>query len=423
MISKVSNMRLALYDAFVRSLQRRHGRVRWFVVDLLSTTPIYTRYLVAHLLKQSQRVSLVASSPHRDPTYFQRAGLVTNQGIIDVVARSPRWALNTTWVRRGLKLVEYHINVVLLVVRVAVQRPELVHTQWLATRGTFPIDKTLARALTALGTAHVHTVHNVTPHDNPSRRLVSAQGRIYSSANALICHTEGARAQLVAEFGISSEKIWVIPHGPMFADIPKVSRRKARDHFELPQERRVVLFHGVLRPYKGIEFLLDAWDRAGVDDAVLVIAGNGEKEYVEYLADAIRRTKRPDSIIFKLGYLPDAEVPILLRAADVIAFPYIEVTQSGSLMAALPVGAAIVATDVGGFGEVLQDGMNGLLVPYGNAADFSSALRRLLNDRALRDRLARGAAAAFAELPSWDAIARRTIECYKAATLPVGSNL
>src|SRR5581483_10973360 len=112
--------------------------------------------------------------------------------------------------------------------------------------------------------------------------------------------------------------------------------------------------------------------------------------------------------------------PMLLDAADVLVYPFGEITQSGSLMTGLPFGKAILATALPAFQEVLRHGETARLAPHDDADAFAAELALLTADQRERERLAGNAAAAVV---SWENIARKTRECYEAVLAGAGSPL
>ncbi len=173
--------------------------------------------------------------------------------------------------------------------------------------------------------------------------------------------------------------------------------------------RPVVLFFGLLRPYKGIETLLEAW--RGVEGAELWIVGRARMAVPDVSAPGVRYVPR---------YVSDPELAGFFRRADVVVLPYARTARfdfSGVLATALTFGRAIVVSDVGGFGEVAAQGAARLVAPDDPGA-LRSALTALLEDPAERERLGAAALAAARGPYSWDLAARETLALY--ATLGAG---
>jgi len=168
-------------------------------------------------------------------------------------------------------------------------------------------------------------------------------------------------------------------------------------------EGPVALFFGLLRPYKGLDVLLDAW--RGIEGAELWVVG------MPRMDTAALRASAPPGVRFVERFVPDAQVAALFRRADLAVLPYREIDQSGVLFTALGAGTPLVLSAVGGFPEVAAEGA-AELVPPGDAAALRTTLARLLADPAARERLAAGARLAAVERYGWDAIARRHLDLY-----------
>jgi glycosyltransferase involved in cell wall biosynthesis len=121
-----------------------------------------------------------------------------------------------------------------------------------------------------------------------------------------------------------------------------------------------------------------------------------------------------ERITWDLRYIPDDEIATLFEAADVVAFPYREIDQSGALMTALQFGTPIVATRVGGFPEVLDDGTHGYLVDRDDNTGFSAALENLLRNPQRAKEMGAAVRSLAETTYSWEQIATRTIEVYEA---------
>ena len=167
-------------------------------------------------------------------------------------------------------------------------------------------------------------------------------------------------------------------------------------------EGPVVLFFGLLRPYKGLDVLLEAWRE--VKGAELWIVGRPR-------FDLSTLPPVPPGVRLRTGWTPDEMLPAMFERADLVVLPYREIDQSGVLFTALAFGRPLLLTDVGGFPEIAATGA-AELVPPGDAGDLAAALRGLLADPERRAELAAAARAAAAGPYSWAEAARRTLELY-----------
>ena len=167
-----------------------------------------------------------------------------------------------------------------------------------------------------------------------------------------------------------------------------------------------MLFFGLLRPYKGVDVLLDAWRE--ITDAELWIVGHARMP-VEPL-----RQRAPANVRFVTRFVSDGELPAFFRRADAVVLPYTRTErfdQSGVLATALGFGTPSVLSDIGGFSEIAATGA-AELVPAGDAAALHAALRGLLDDPVRRSQMSAAARAAAAGPYSWDEAARKTLAVY-----------
>jgi glycosyltransferase involved in cell wall biosynthesis len=124
------------------------------------------------------------------------------------------------------------------------------------------------------------------------------------------------------------------------------------------------------------------------------------------------RAHAPPGVRFVPRFVSDEELAALFRRADVAVVPYRQADQSGVLFTALAFGTPLVASDVGGFGEVAATGAAEVVAP-GDAAALHDALTGLLADPERRERMVAAARRAVRTTYSWDAIAKRTLALYE----------
>jgi glycosyltransferase involved in cell wall biosynthesis len=169
----------------------------------------------------------------------------------------------------------------------------------------------------------------------------------------------------------------------------------------------VVLYFGVVRPYKGVDVLVEAMQQ--VEDAELWVVGRPLGVSMERL----RRLAPPGRVRFVERYVSDPELPALFRRADLVALPHRNVDVSGVLFAGLAFGKAMVMSDVGGFRELVAEHGAGVLVPPGDPDALAAAIAGLLADPEERRRVEQAAAAAASGPYSWDRIAEQTVAVYE----------
>jgi glycosyltransferase involved in cell wall biosynthesis len=364
--------------------------MRVAMVDPSAFTPPYDHALSTALVRAGAEVELFTSR-------FAYDELTAGSGYVvsETFYRHARGAPDST-LRRATKLLD-HVPDMLALRRAARARADLVHFQWLPVQW-------LDGLLLPRGPV-VLTAHDLLPRE-PRAGQAWAQRRIYDRVDALIVHSEYGRRQLVERLGVPGEKVHLIHHGA-FAHLTQ--RRAAPLPPELAGvEGPVVLFFGLVRPYKGVDPLLSAWQ--GVAGAELWVVGRPRMPLEPLQAMA------GDRVRFVPRFVPDAELPALFRRADIIVLPYTRTERldfSGVLATALAFGKPIVVSDVGGLGEVAELGAARLVTPDDVGA-LREALVDLLADSAARDQLGQAALAAAQGPYSWAAAAEQTLELYRS---------
>jgi glycosyltransferase involved in cell wall biosynthesis len=297
--------------------------------------------------------------------------------------------------RQATKLLE-HVPDMARLGRLA-RGADVVHFQWL--------DVQWADSFLLPKRPTVLTAHDLFPRESRPGQA-SAQRRCYAAVDAIVAHSEYGRRVLVERGGVEESKVHVIHHGAF----EHLTRQ--RDEEPLPEplgrvEDPVVLFFGLLRPYKGVEVLLDAW--RDVDGAELWIVGRPRMPLEPLCARA------PSGVRFVPRFVSERELPAFFRRADIVVLPYVRTErfdQSGVMATALAFAKPLVVSDVGGFGDLAEVGAV-RLVPPDDPKALAQALRALLSDEGERSRLARSAAAAAAGPYSWESAADATAALYR----------
>ncbi len=173
-------------------------------------------------------------------------------------------------------------------------------------------------------------------------------------------------------------------------------RALARQALGLPADGRVLLFFGLIREYKGLDLLIEAFGKLGPGHH-LVIAGEPYGDFGPY-RKLIDRNPNKGNIHLHARFIGDDEVPRFFSAADAVVLPYRTATQSGITAVAYHFGVPVVATDVGGLGSTVEQGKTGILLPHGTADAVAEGIRQLftLDQQTLRDNIA-----ALRERLSW----------------------
>jgi glycosyltransferase involved in cell wall biosynthesis len=250
----------------------------------------------------------------------------------------------------------------------AAAKPKILHILWHNKVEYF--DRTLLLMYYKVqGKKLAFTAHNV----NQARRDAndSLLNRLtlriqYRLVDHIFVHTQTMKAELLKEFGVHERMVTVIRHpiNDAFPDTD-LSSSEAKRRLGLREDEKAILFLGRIRPYKGLEQLLAAFQELVTHqpNLRLIVAGEAKKGSEEYL-DQITRTIRqfsPGQVLSKIEFIPDQDMELYLKAADVMVLPYKEIFQSGVLFLGYSYGLPVVATDVGSFREEIVEGQTGFL--------------------------------------------------------------
>jgi glycosyltransferase involved in cell wall biosynthesis len=385
------------------------------MMDLWATVPYYTAYLSKALLKERVDLMVGSITYYLDPECFTSRGIKVDPGLLDVVGKFSLPRLP----RRILKLSEAMLNLSALAMRFLFSPPDVIHVQYLPMlKWRFPPDLLFLEFCRKRGSKIVLTVHDLLPHDTADVYQQTFQN-LYQGVDQIICHSDHIRTRLEAEFDVPNHKVEVIPHGPFFYDLPDTDHEATLRTFGMDPTQLLVLWQGIIFPYKGIDLLLNAWRKVedGNDTISLVIAGTGAPELLEQIREQIDRlgVKR---VHLHFRFITTEELVALYRAANIVVYPYRAITTSGALATGLALGKTIVASDLPVFREILRNYENALLVDPENADKLSSALIELAQNRELREKLAENVQEMNFGDASWLAIARMTARVYEQILQP-----
>lgn len=364
------------------------------LIDPRGDVTPYDHALSAALARQGADVELVTSHFVYGPVPACRDYALTEL----FYRRASRRGADARRSRRLLRLAEHLPDMARY--RRHAERADVRHFQWL------PLEALDLRLLPR-ARPRVMTFHNVIRRGR-GRASASVTRRLAARMDAVVVHTRHGARRLTDELGVDPARVRVIPHGAF----QHLTRRD--DEAPLPPELAgvegpVVLCFGTVRPYKGVEVLLEAFRE--IEGAELWIVGrplSGDLSHLHELAERV-----PGRVRFVTRYVTDPEIPAFFKRADLVALPYRSIDQSGVLYVALAFGKPMVLSRVGGFTEVAEEHGAGRLVPRDDPEALAQAIRELLADPAARTELGARAAAAAAGPYSWERVARQTLDLYR----------
>jgi D-inositol-3-phosphate glycosyltransferase len=282
--------------------------------------------------------------------------------------------------KKALRLVAVYFK---LIVHVARSDARLIHIQWPYKFVLF--DRTLLNLYyKALGKKIVFTAHNIDAAARDGTQSWANRVSLrfhYQIMDHIIVHTELMKSELIRDFGVTGSMISVIPHGIMSA-VPESSLDKsaARKQLGIEEESRVILAFGLIAPYKGLEYLVEALGilRRENKRFTLVVAGRIKEchDYWKTIRASIEREDLKSDVLTHLRHIPDDEVEIFFKAADVLVMPYRGIFQSGVIFLAYRFGLPVIATDVGSLKEFVVGDKSGFICKPDDAGDLAATIDR-----------------------------------------------
>jgi glycosyltransferase involved in cell wall biosynthesis len=303
----------------------------------------------------------------------------------------------------------------------ATARPGIFHILWNNKFQAF--DRTvLMLYYRLLGKRIAFTAHNVNAgvrdaQDGFFNRLTL---RIqYRLCDHIFVHTEKMKSELVRGFGVPAARVTVIPFG-INDSLPNtaLTPAEARQRLGIREGEKAILFFGNITPYKGLEYLVQAFQRhlARPDGYRLIIAGKvGDcANYWAEIQQAISADVAAGRIILRTNFIPDAEAELYFKAADVFVLPYTHIYQSGVLFTGHNFGLPALVADVGSLKDDIVEGRTGFVFRPADPVDLARALEEYFSSDLFANLDARRPAirAYATEHHSWEAVAKLTMEVY-----------
>jgi len=289
--------------------------------------------------------------------------------------RALAWYRPDGWWRVGRRLGR-EFDVLLLAVFTPVQVPAYL---------------VMARAARAGGCQVVALCHNVLPHE--SRRLDEPLMRaLLRQSDAIIVHSP-EEAELAASLASTPVETAALP-----LHLPGGSEQSEPEDAHAQPPRNRLLFFGIVRPYKGLDLLLQALADSKPEIS-LTVAGEIWAQRSELLK-LVTDLQLCDRVTFTDGYVTATDVPAYFATADALVLPYRSGTASQNALIALRFGIPVVASRAGAIAAAVEDGVNGILCAPGDVADLTRAISRLYEPGML-DRLRLGVRAPDTG-PAWD---------------------
>ena len=353
----------------------------------------HTAELTRALDRQNVAQTVLTTRPPTAP-YLQRLGKH---------ARVVRLGLP---IRRLRQLYGLQVSII---APILASRADLVHVHLGEDLAVLPVGAAAAKLyrLPLVLTIHLSMRHTLVVSNLRSAILKTLGGWIEGlgerSADAVLAITPRLARQLVPE-GVEKDRVHVVPPGVN----PALFAGPFEDPFPDIGRPRVV-FVGRLAPQKGVRTLVEAARLLKTSGVQVLLVGDGPQRST--LEQEIRRQGVGD-VVHLFGFVPHERVPAILTHADLLVLPSHYEELGTILLEAMWVGVPIVASRTGGIPDIIDDGVNGLLVVPGDPEVLARAIDRLLADSELARRLGK-AARERAKDYDWGVLAERVFAIYR----------
>lgn len=254
----------------------------------------------------------------------------------------------------------------------------------------------------------VWTIHNTVSHNAKFPRVeLWIQQKLIRLVHSVIVHNRAALEEVSTAYRFDKDKASVIPHGH-YRNIykPAIEATQARSVLGLPEQGRVYLNLGMLKPYKGIESLLRTWSKQEGNRTLLIV---GKAQNEEYGRALLQQAQAIPSVILRNGFVEDDQLHLYFSAADVVLLPFNKILTSGSLILAMSYGKPVIAPNIGSISETLGEATT-LLYDSKDLGGLSKAIEASANT--CLKTIERQVVAACDRL-SWRYIAEETYKLYR----------
>ncbi len=193
-----------------------------------------------------------------------------------------------------------------------------------------------------LGVKLVWTLHNIYPHDSPSHGPYKWARQFFANHCKWIrVFDKDTIPRAAAALKVSANKFVVVPEGSYVEYYKNLaSQTEARKHLNLPSHKRILLYLGLIKPYKGVLELIEAYEKSQLQNTILLIAGKSmDSDYF----GKIRLKENHSGLIIHEGFVSDEELQYYFNVADIALLPFNIIENSGSAILAMGFKKPIIA--------------------------------------------------------------------------------
>lgn len=371
----------------------------------------YVFGLATALLSKGVILDLVGSDELDLPEFHGRSGM-------NLLNLRGDQQPDASFARKASRVSRYYAK---LIGYAATAKPRIFHILW--NNKFEALDRTLLMLYyKILGKKIVLTAHNVNAgrRDSKDTRLNRLTlGIQYRLADHVFVHTEEMKRELVDHFGLRGSRVTVVPFG-INNSVPRtrLTAVEAKERLGIAAGERTILFFGMIRPYKGLEYLITAAREifARYEDYRLIIVGRpfNCESYWKAIREMISEDVEKRRILLRADFIPDEETEVYFKAADVLVLPYRHIYQSGVLFLAHSFGLPVVAADVGSLKDEIVEGKTGFVFRPEDPGDLAKAIERYFASDLYRELNSRREEIRdyATERHSWEVVSAITVNVY-----------
>jgi glycosyltransferase involved in cell wall biosynthesis len=261
----------------------------------------------------------------------------------------------------------------------------------------------------------VLTIHDVTSFADRNRSSFIAN-LIYKLTDAVLTHNEFSQEEFIKLTSVSKNDIHIVPHGNYtpFIKIRK-DKTQSRAKLDLPQDKTILLFFGMIKKVKGLEVLLKSM-RKVIDknpDVVLLIAGKPWENDFSIYQKIIDVNSLSENVILHTKFIDYEDVEHYYCASDLVVLPYKKIYQSGVLMMTLSYERPALVSDLPPLIEVITDNENGFLFSSENEEDLTAKILKIISDKENLEKVRLKGIETVNTKYAWDEIGRLTKKAYQ----------
>ncbi len=261
----------------------------------------------------------------------------------------------------------------------------------------------------------VLTIHDVSSFSNNENSILTSN-LVYKLADLLLTHNQFSRDEIVKKNTQLKNNIYIIPHGNYVPFINvQANKIKSRKYLNLPTDKTILLFFGMIKKVKGLDILLLSFKKVleKNPNTVLLIAGKPwENDFTVY-QQIINKNNLSGDVILHTRFIPNADVEHYYCASDLVVLPYKKIYQSGVLMMTLSYERPALVSNLPPLKEVLIDNENGFLFKSEDVNDLVKKLNLILSDKNNLKRVQKNGRILINDKFSWDEIGILTKKAYQ----------